>query len=101
MSEAKAEAEYDRALHAVVSAAAECRRSRGEEADPLADALTILHGVIRVSFPGSHHGNAIAERMCMSVVVGAISQHGVGAVDEFNTALEADGLPWQLVPLTC
>lgn len=62
-----AEEEYERALRAVVAAAARCGRSyRGEPFDPIDNVLAILHGIVRHTFPERDDHDAIAEAICAS-----------------------------------
>jgi hypothetical protein len=87
--------EYERAIQAVAAAAAERRRQMGEADDPIDDALTIMHCVIRVSWPGQN-GDDIAELACLDVIICALDRDSAAAVAGFNAALEANGLPWRL-----
>ena len=108
--------EYDRAVRAVAAAAAEYRRPMGKADDPIADiadaldtmigdAVTIMRGVIRVRLEElngddtaklARLGDDMAELACLNVVIRVLSRDCYAA-PAFNTALEANGVPWRFV----
>jgi hypothetical protein len=99
-----AEDEYERAVRAVVAAAVRCRSDDrpphplGEAGEAISDAITILRGIIRVSFPERQDIDELAELTSLTIVIDALGRDGAKAVAGFNAAAETCGLAWRLTP---